>query len=224
MNRKLITAVIALIAVAAIDLPGTALAANDPQLTESGSLVAAGASIVGTTANAALNSTTGSTLLTCSSAKGTGKVLKNSGGTLEGELTTYTYSGTGGISADNSLPECTGSFGNVYITVTNTPLCVRSTPLMAEDEGQVGGGGCGTFGPVKFTIGSTTAGECKYETTSTLKGTFTTGGTETNLTFKNTQEASGAKLVSGGFLCPTSGMLTGSASLETENGTKLTIS
>jgi len=152
-------------------------------------------------------------------------VLKNSSSTVEGEITTATYAGTGAVSADNNLPECTGSFGNVYITVTNTPLCIKSTPVMAEDEGQVGGGGCGTFGPVKFTIGSTTAGECKYESTSTLKGDFTTGGTETRLTIRNTQAGSGVKLVSGGFLCPTSGMLTGSATLATtENGTKLTIS
>lgn len=224
MNRKLITVCFAVAALAVSALPATASAANDPQLTEAGVLVAAGASIVGTTSNPSLTSTSGASLLTCSTAKATGKVLKNSGGTVEGEITTATYAGTGPVSADNNLPECTGSFGNVYITVTNTPLCIKSTPTMAEDEGQVGGGGCGTFGPVKFTIGSTTAGECKYETTSTLKGDFTTGGTETRLTIRNTQAGSGVKLVSGGFLCPTSGMLAGSATLETESGTKLTIS
>lgn len=224
MNRKLINACIALAALAAFALPATASAANDPQLTEGGALVAAGASVVGTTVNPSFTTTSGSSILSCSSAKATGKVLKNSSGTVEGEITTATYSGTGAISSDNNLPECTGSFGNAYITVTNTPLCIKSTPAMAEDEGQVGGGGCGTFGTVKFTIGTTTAGECKYETTSTLKGDFTTGGTETVLTIRNTQAGSGSKLISGGFLCPTSGMLKGSGTLETENGTKLTIS
>jgi hypothetical protein len=224
MNRKLITVGMALAAVAALVLPGTASAANDPQLTDAGTLVPTGASIAGTIVNPSLTTTSGTSILNCSTAKATGKVLKNSGGTVEGEITTATYSGTGAVSADNSLPECTGSFGNSYITVTNTPLCIKSTPTMAEDEGQVGGGGCGTFGTVKFTIGTTTAGECKYETTSTLKGDFTTGGTETKLTIRNTQAGSGVKLISGGFLCPTSGMLTGSAGLETTGGTKLTIS
>ncbi|HWC49581.1 MAG TPA: hypothetical protein VG448_11925 [Solirubrobacterales bacterium] len=226
MTRKLITAAIALVAVAAIGLPATASAANDPQLTESGALVAVGASVVGTPVGENILTNTAGTanLLSCTSSKATGKVLKNSGGTVEGEITSATYSGTGAVSADNNLPECTGSFGNAFITVTNTPLCLRSTPTMAEDEGQVGGGGCGTFGTVKFTIGSTTAGECKYETTSTVKGTFTTGGTQTVLTVRNTQAGSGVKLISGGFLCPSSGMLKMAYSLETENGTPLTIS
>jgi hypothetical protein len=225
MNRKLIAACMAVAAFAAFVLPATASATNDPQLTESGSLVPVGSLVVGTpVGETAFTSTSGSTLVTCGSGLATGKVLKNSGGTLEGEMTTYTYSGTGAVSAHNGLKECTGSFGNAYITVTNTPLCIRSTPTMATHEGQIGGGGCGTNGKVKFTIGSTTAGACEYETTSTVKGDFTTNGTETQLTVRNTQAGSGVKLIKGGFLCPSSGMFKGSGTLETENGTKLGIS
>jgi hypothetical protein len=224
MKRKVITAGTTLVVLMSFALPGTASAANDPQLTEAGALVAPGASIVGTNTNSMLTSTSGSTLVTCATAKITGKLTKNSGGTVEGEVTTATYSGTGAISADNNLPECTGSFGNAFVTVTNTPLCVRSTPTMAADEVQVGGSGCGTFGAVRFTIGSTTAGECKYESTSTFKADFTTGGSEATITVRNTQAGSGVKLVSGSFLCPTSAMLSMSATLETENGTKLIVS
>ncbi|HET9153396.1 MAG TPA: hypothetical protein VFN85_04715 [Solirubrobacterales bacterium] len=224
MTTKLTIAALAIAGLASIVLPAAAAAANDPQLTSEGVLVPTGTSLEGSTISPSLTTTSGTSILSCSTAKASGEVLQNSGGTVEGEITTATYSGTGSISSDNNLPECTGSFGNTYITVTNTPLCIRSTPAMAEDEGQVGGGGCGTFGTVKFTIGSTTAGECKYETTSTLKGDFTTGGAGTVLTIRNTQAGSGVKLVSGGFLCPTSGMLRGSASLETTNGSPLTIS
>jgi len=225
MDRKLITTSAALAAVAALMLPGIASATNDPQLTENGSPVLIGALVVGTSVGEnTLTSTSGTILVTCTASQATGKLLKNSGGTVEGEITTAKYFGTGAVHPDNNLTECTTTFGNVYITVTNTPLCMRSTPAMATDEVQVGGGGCGTFGNVKFTITSTTIGACEYETTSTVKGDFTTGGTGTVLTVRNTQAGSGVKTVKGGFLCPTSGMLKMSYSLETENGTALTVS
>lgn len=218
MKRKLTIAALAIAGLASIAVPATAAAANDPQLTSEGKLVPTGTSVVGTAVQSILTSTTGAGLLSCATAKEIGEVVKNSGGTIEDEIKTITYTGTG------ELGECTSPSGNADFTVTNTPLCVRSTPAMAEDEDQVGGDGCGTFGSVKFRVGSTAAGECKYETTSTVKEDFTTGEPQAQVTVRNTQAGSGAKLISGGFLCPTSVMLNMSYVLETTAGSSLIIS
>jgi len=224
MSKKPITASMALIALAAFVLPAYASATNDPQLLSGGTVVPVGTSIVGTAAEAKFTNTEGtSSLTTCSKAKLTGSLTKNSGGTVEGEIPNGSsiFEGTGATSSHNSKPECTGSFGNSYVTVT-TVLCIKSDPTMVEDEFQVLGAACGSTGKLKFIIGSTTAGACEYEATGNVKGTFTTGGTEGSLTTRDTSEGSGATKISGGFLCPTSGALKMTFTIETTDGTKLT--
>lgn len=226
MSQKVITSFMAVVAFAVFALPATAFAANNPQLMSSGTVVPAGTSIVGTAMNTEFTSTAGGNLVTCSSAKLMGTVKKNSGGTVEGELSneSASFEGTGAVSSDNGLPECTATFGNAFITVT-TALCVKADSTMAEDEFQVTGAACGSTGKAKFIIGSTTAGECEYESTGNIKGTYTTGGTEAKLSTIDTSEGSGSKLIKGGFLCPTSGALKMTFTLETVNPpTKLTIS
>jgi hypothetical protein len=225
MYKKLITACLAITAFAAFVLPASALAVNEPQLTEGGSLVAVGSTIVGTASETKFTTTEGATLVTCSTAKMTGTLKANSGSKVEWEVLkgSATFQGTGAVSAHNGLPECTGSFGNFYKTVT-TALCVRSDSTMLTDEFNVTGGACGTNGKVGFIIGSTTAGACTYESTGAVKGTYTTNGTQASLTTVDTSAGSGSKLVSGGFLCPTSGALAMTFTLETSGGTALTIS
>ncbi len=218
--KKLIAACMAL---AAFALPATASATNNPVLTQEGTAVAAGTTIVGTASTTEFQTTAGSTLVTCTSAKMSGPLLINSGGHIRGEITASEFSGSGSVNADNGLKECTGSFGNSYIT-PNLPLCLESTTTMAEDEFQVSGGSCGTNGKVKFVIGSTTAGACEYESTKPISGTFTTNGSQATLTVNNTQAGSGSTKSSGGFLCPSSGMLKMTFALETAGGTALTIS
>jgi hypothetical protein len=225
MAKKLIMSCMAVVAFAAFVLPAAAMAENKPTLVEGATgatVVEVGKTIVGTnTENTVFTNTTGGTLVTCTTAHMTGKVEANAKGTVEGTISSATFSGTGTVSADNGLNECTGSFGSAFITV-GLPLCIRSTPAMATDEFQVGketgAKTCseGGAGNVTFTIGSTTAGECVYEHTGTVKGDFTTSDTASVLTVRNTVAGSGSSLVKGGFLCPTSGVLDMKFALETD--------
>ncbi|HWC48199.1 MAG TPA: hypothetical protein VG448_04905 [Solirubrobacterales bacterium] len=224
MSKKLITACMALMAFAAFALPAIARAENHPLLVENGAAVPVGAKIWGTNEGiTSFTNTSGAAQVECNSVKLTGTVTRNDSGFVEGTITTKDYSGTGAVNADNNLNECTGtSFfsGNSYITVTGN-LCIRSTPVMLTDEFQVGtdpaGGNCSeTNGKVKFVIGNTSAGACEYETTGLVKGDYTTSETKSLLTVRNTQEGSGAKLIEGGFLCPSSGMLKMTYFMETD--------
>jgi hypothetical protein len=225
MHTKLTTACMALAAFATIVvLPATATAANSPQLKEGGVALATGTKIVATNVgNTLFTDTSGATLVDCSTAKLAGTLTKNTVGGVEGEITTFDFSSTGPVSAHNGLNECTGSFGNAYYTVNSLPLCIRSTSAMATGEVQVSSGKCGeAAGKVKLIIGSTTVGECEYETTGVVKGDYKTNTSE--ITLRNTQDGSGAKKVRGGFFCPSSTMLKMTFALETENGTAITIS
>jgi hypothetical protein len=205
MFKKLIMSCMAAAAFVAFVLPATASALNDPQLTKSGGgLASVGETVVGTGANTEFTTTAGGHQVTCSTAKLTGKVTKNSGSAVYGEIPkgSAIFSGTGPPHAHNGLPECTGTFGNAYITVT-TPLCLKADSALLTDEFIV----TGCTSKVKYIIGSTTAGNCEYETTGAVQGDYTTGGAEAKLTVRNTSAGSGATKISGGFLCPSSGAL-----------------
>lgn len=220
MSKKIIMSCMAVAAFAAFVLPATASAENKGTLADAGGTVAVGAKIWGTNiGNTLFTDTPGNTLVTCTTAHLTGEVKSNTDGKIEGTITTFDFSGTGAVHADNGLNECTGSFGNAYITVEGK-LCIRSTATNATDEFEVGTdkGLCSEgVGKVEFIIGSTTAGECTYESTNPVTGTYTTSNaSQSELTVRNTQAGSGAKLVKGGFLCPSSGMLNMKFGLETD--------
>jgi hypothetical protein len=225
MFKKFCLSCIAIAALAAVALPASASAVNDPQLTESGGLVKVGEKFVATNiGNFEFMSTDGVTnQFGCSKAVLTGSVTANAAGTLEGSITSAQISSTGPVSAHNGLPECTvaGGPGNFYFTVASLPLTLKSTPAMANDEVLITGP---AGAKVKFIAGFTVSGACEYETTSSaLTGTYTTAAT-TTLSIRNTQAGSGLKLIKGGFLCPTSFQLRATFLLETENGTELGIS
>jgi hypothetical protein len=220
MYKKIIISCMALVALAAFALPSAA-AANDPQLTDG-----AGGSVSGGVRSHDVPSSTifyntAKTIeqVVCPTARLTGEVTKNKESTLEISITRADVSGTGVAHIDNGLKECTGSFGSSYVTVKNLPLTIKSTPGMANDEFQVTGPAGAN---VKLLIGSTTAGECEYEGTNTFKGDYNTGTSPTNdsiFTVRDTEAGSGSKLIRGGFLCPTSGVLHMSFTLETDTGT-----
>ena len=227
MNKKLIFTCMVLGGLAALAIgAATASAANDPQLTtNTGTLVPVGTSDlkltqIGTTG---ILNTSGTKLLECSTATGTGSVIKNSGSTVEGEITSVVIGGTGAPATGEPAPECTSSLGNFSVTPT-LPWCLRSTPAMAEDEMQVVAGPCPGTGNVKFVIFGTTTGECQYEATSSIKLDFHTAPSDAQATIRSTQSGSGLKLIKGGFLCPTSVMLEGTRTLESEAGSPLLVS
>ncbi len=227
MDKKLITALVALAAFAALVIgPATASATNDPQLTYSnGTLVPAGttgftATQVGPTG---LLDTSGNTLLQCTTGTGEGVLVKNSGGTVEGEITSLTIGGTGAKAPTEPANECTTSFGNASVTAS-LPWCLRSTPTMATDEMQVAGGKCPGSGNVKFIFNSTTVGECEYESIAPLKADFNTSPSDAQATIRSTQAGSGVKKIRGGFFCPSSAMLSGTRTLEDASGSPLYVS
>ncbi|HET9154389.1 MAG TPA: hypothetical protein VFN85_09770 [Solirubrobacterales bacterium] len=221
MAKKLAGVCVVLVTCCAAFAP-TASAANDPQLTDGGVLAEAGSGWKLTGPKFKIVDTSLNGLDECSNSSLEGIVTKNSSSTIEGEFASAAFSGTGAVSPHNSLNECTGSFGNAYLTI-GLPLCIKSSPAMAEDEFQISGGG-GCSGKVNFTIGSTTAGACKYETAAPVQGDYTTGGTEAELAVRSTSSGSGASKIEGGFLCPTSVMLAVRFKLERVNSNKLTIS
>jgi len=223
MQKKLLMSCMAIAAFAAFVLPATVSATNSPEAVEvpGGATVPVGSAILGTTiGESTLLDTAGNGKVHCSKTVMTGKLVENNGKTVEVEISSFAIQGTGGVSAHNNLPECTGSFGSSYTTV-KTPLCIKSTGVMSTDEFQITSGTCAAPTNVEFTIGSTSAGACTYESATSVKGDYTTGGTEANLTVRPTIAGSGFKKTSGGFLCPSSAMLKMTFNLETSNGTKI---
>jgi len=224
MAKKITMACMALVALAAFALPASASAQNRPSLQEGGVVIAKNTPIVGTPVGETyFNDTNGNHLVACAPLGGTtrmtGTVTKNESTTVEGKITTTDFAGTGAKVASEPEPECTGSFGNVSVTVPGN-LIIKSTALMATDEFQINTEGSTK---VKFILNSTTVGECEYESTGPVKGDITTSASTAALTVRNTQAGSGSSLIRGGFFCPPSGQLQMTFHLETENGTSLGI-
>jgi hypothetical protein len=230
MSKKIIMACMALVALAAFALPATASAANNPLLTHpTGTAIPAGTKITATQVGSSfLWNTSNSKLLECSTGTMTGELKTNSGGTVEGNISSAVFGGTGAQAAGEPEPECTALsfFGsNTSVTTQGLPWCVKSTPLMAEDEFTVSGGACGgAASKIKFKLAPTGISECEYEATNAaIKGTFDTdtGGTPTDalLTVKHSQQT-GFKRIAGGFLCPESGEIEMTFTLETDKTTK----
>jgi hypothetical protein len=221
MAKKLIMSCMAIVAFAAFVLPASAMALNDPQLTDgSGGAVAKGSLIKAHNVGETIFYNTAKTIKesVCNNVLLTGEVTSNGvgTGTVSGKITKANFAGTGPVHADNGLAECTGEIGNSYITVKNLPMEVSSTPAMVTDEFQVTGN---AGAKIKFLIGSTLAGNCEYEAAGPVKGDYTTGTSATNdSTFKTraTEAGSGSKLIAGGFLCPSSGVLDMTFTMETD--------
>jgi len=227
MNKKLTITCMALTALTALVIGvAAASAANDPQLTtKEGALVPVGTSNIQLTqiGETGVLDTSGNTILTCTSGTGAGSVLKNSAGTVEGEITSLTVGGTGAKASGEPANECTGSFGNFSMTPV-LPLCLRSNPTMVADEMQISGGKCPSSGTVKYVAVSTTVGVCEYESTGPLKLDFTTTPSDAQATIRATQAGSGIKLTKGGFLCPSSAMLRGTRTMEDTSGNPFFVS
>jgi hypothetical protein len=95
---------------------------------------------------------------------------------------------------------------------------------MADDEFQMVGAACGSSANAKRVLGCRSAGECDYEATGNVQGTYTTVGTQTNLSAIPTSAGSGFQLIKGGFLCLSSLAWKITYGLEITNGTPVTIS
>src|SRR4051794_21243602 len=118
MHKKLITACLALFALAAFALPAAAQAVNHPLITHpTGTKLATGVKITATNVGETLlvNTTTGAQELACTTASMTGELIKNETGNIQGNITAASFTGTGSGGA------CTGSFLNPTIEPTGLP-------------------------------------------------------------------------------------------------------
>lgn len=228
MSKKLMTGLLALVALAAMALP--AVASASPEIGEtSGSpatftRLATGVAIRGTNVGETLmTNAAGEVLTRCNAATLNGTLKKNTGTEMEGEITEATFTGSGTES------RCTATFGNSIVTtkITNgLPWCIKATSSLEPDELQLAGGSCGSPRAINFAldvIGGLVT--CVYERetkTSPVVGSFTTDisgqdavGTITKQKFTR---ISGSTSV-----CPSEGYLDMSFTLETTNGTPLYI-
>ena len=206
MYKKLLAACMAVAALAAFGMASTASAA--PFLTQpTGTALATGTTIVGTNVGNTLMTTSLGTV-TCTSAK------------LEGKLTTNsTASGSKGEVTSAAFNNCTSWAGSVTVTpnpATNgLPWCLEATE--ANDNGKVRGGGCSSASrAIRFVLdfpGFT----CTYQRTSAAAGTVTTdtSGQQASVTLS---EQEWPRLEGDSFLCPSSGKLDMTFTLETSNG------
>jgi polyisoprenoid-binding protein YceI len=212
MFKKLILAGMAIAAFAAFMMPAAASAS--PVLTSEGVKVPLLTKIIGTSTETP--TLTGAFNVTCSKAKITGTVTKNSGTNVEATVPVggATYEGTG------TNGDCTSALGSTKVTV-NSELCLASAAndtvnitgcLNAKEESL----------PVTFTLEITGTGPCKYKT-ALVNGTHNTNITPATIKVSEQE----AKLEEGGFFCPASGKLDQDFDLYTDNlptETPLTIS
>lgn len=233
MSKKLIATCMALAAFVAFAVaPSVASATNTPVITHpTGTVLNPTGKTCGAISNAVClkgtnigetimrSSATGGIVLTrCTTSVMTGELTKNNGTTVEGNVRSASFSGTG--TEVNGVNECTGTFGNITVTTavaSGLPWCMRSTSTMKTDEFQIRGGLCSEAArEIRFILDSTTAGECTYGRTAAIVGTYTTD-TEPELSdaVVHIKEQEFVKKA-GGIGCPSVGYLEMSFTLETD--------
>jgi hypothetical protein len=222
MHKNLITICTALAMLAATVVgPSAAFATNTPLLTApAGTVAVAGSTIVGTAGETILANTNGEPILTCSNAKMSGEVTKNFGGNVEGNITSAAIFGPNTPVAGEPNNACVAIL-DFSVTAT-TPWCLRSTTVMATDAFSLRGGKCSEAAkPIVFHLvfSNTT---CTYERTTIsgpITGTFTTGTSPASLTVSSTPAGSGfVKTAGSSFICPSSGVLKMTFTLENGSG------
>lgn len=235
MGKKLITACLGLVALAAFALPASASAVQIGE-TSAGTFTALanGSAITGTNVgNAKFVNPSLGVISECSKVVITGDLHSNGPEVIEATVTTATFSGAGAVF--DGMNECVGESALGSLTPTTngttdeksvpsgTPWCVKT--VKGTDEFEVTGGACTTEPrAITFILSTTLAGECKYTRTEPVKGTFTTDKVSEDavLTVKSGATSTFTKH-GGGFFCPGTGSLEMSFTLETENGTALYI-
>jgi opacity protein-like surface antigen len=205
MHKKTIGAVIAVALVAFAAVP--ALASASPVLKDKKGTVAVNALIQATNVgNVKLTTSLGT--IECQTSVLTGKVTKNNGTEIEGDIETASFTGTG------SEGKCTTAFlGDIKVEPKKLPWCIKAgVGKLAKDAFNVTSGACPGGGAMEFTLNSSLAGACTY-TKAAVEGTFNTGPPEALLTVSEQE----FKKSAGGFLCPSSGKLDMQYTLETDN-------
>jgi hypothetical protein len=217
MAKKLMTGLLALVALAALALPAVASASPELGETSGGAFtrIAVGSKIVGTQLGVSkMTSPGGATLTECEEGFMTGEVKENSGTSIKGEISEAKFTNKGGAACSTFF----GGTANVTTNVGNgTPWCLQS---LKEDKFEVKGGACGTSRTITFVLDTSTAGVCKYDSTTFPVGTFTTdvAGNEQDAKLNLTKAGLWKGEAGNGFLCPGEANLDMEFTLETDGG------
>jgi len=232
MHKKIITACMAVAALAAFALPASASAAS-PVLTTATGEAWKGAFRAVNIGATKFTSEKGGTTIECSNDVLTGNVITNAGlgGAIVGEVTSASFKGT------EAEERCKSSLGSVTVETGNpegpvengTPWCMRAEPGAAM-ELRIRGGKCSeaarkiTFIMVIHSLLTIT---CKYERTASVSGTYNTSpedamGVVDGLNHPEQSTFTGE--AGNSSSCPESGVLDMTFELETGTGATLTIS
>jgi len=203
MAKKLIAALMALAAIGAF---AAAAASAKPVLTHpTGTVLATGTKITGTNVGET-KMTTGLGNVICTSASMTGTLTTNS-----------TASGTEGEVTAASFNNCSSWAGAVTVnpnpSTNGLPWCLEATE--ANDIGKIRGGGCASASrPIRYIL-TFSFGNCTYQRTTAASGTLrtdTAAGEDATVTLSEQEWA----LLEGTGLCPSSGKLDMTFTLETD--------
>jgi hypothetical protein len=217
MHKKILAAVVALVAFAAVP----AIATASPILTENGTVVS-GKILATQSGSIVLTTSFGN--VTCTKSTLTGTVLKNgpagTGTHIEGTLEKATFTNETGGACSSTFPF------NPSFTVDpeNLHWCITGGGTLAADTFSIRGGGCTEAAKnLKFTLTSA-LGNCTYER-ATVTGSFVTNVTPVTLKVGASQTFT--RTAGSESLCPATGTLDGGWNLYTDNlptETPLTIS
>ncbi|HET9591702.1 MAG TPA: hypothetical protein VFP17_02195 [Solirubrobacterales bacterium] len=221
MPKKTLAICASLVAFAAFAI-APALASAATTVTENGVAVKAGEKIVATSPLITLTTPAGN--VTCTTGTLTGTLHQNEKGLIKGTISTALFGGTGGEGA-NKEPRCTSTvpFNPQFeVAVQNLHYCIENEP--GTDKFLITAKTCTEEKAprtLKFTLTSALTGGCTYEAAQ-VTGEFTTNVTPATLSV----EKQGFTKTAGGGLCPETGELKGTWSLETDTSpfTGLTIS
>jgi len=224
MTKKLMTGLLALVALAALALPAAASASPEIGETSGGvfTKLATGSSIRGTNVGETLmTDASGNVLVRCTTAQMDGTLNTNSGTLIEGTINTATFSGTGTGGA------CTATFGNSTITTAaagsnGTPWCLSVGGKLAADTFSLRGNSCANASRSITFVLDTSFGTCKYERTAAVTGSIVTDTSGQQAQATATKQEFPAE-TGNPFTCPTVGFLDMTFNLETTDGTALYI-
>jgi len=253
MSKKLITACLGVLALAAFALPanalavsatlthptGTALAPKFDEAGKSKNCAEGGTCLTGTNIGAIIfkNDAGTSTLFECTSAVLTGALTKNSGGHIEGDITTATFAGNG--TEFNGMKECPSGLIGPFTPTTNgthakftggakekvdgedvengTPWCVTAGGELPANTFSVRGGTCSEAArPITFVLDATGAGECKYTRSTAITGTYTTDTSGDAIATISPNATSTFAKEAGGVLCQSAFTFSMQFTLETD--------
>jgi len=245
MSKKLITACLGVLALAAFALPANALAVSATLTHPTGTALNPVGQKCTTLENAVcltatnvgktlLKSDDGSTTLSeCTKATLTGSLIKNKEGHIEANIHTATFSGDG--AEFDGMKECLGLGGLGNLTPTTngtdpvntkidgedvehgTPWCLTAGGDLPANTFTVRGGTCSESArTITFILNSTGAGECKMTRTAAITGTYTTHSTGDAILTVAPNATSTFTKESGGVLCPSQGTLSMQFTLETD--------